>query len=102
MVKKAQFGEISKLSQEQIKQIDKSLEALYGKEYALQIRLLVGLPQQKPTEQLLTGWKFQAKKILGGLFNELVPEGATLLSTLIFVKLDKSSGFLDCLKILMP
>ena len=77
-----QFGEISKLSQEQIKQINKSLEALYGKEYALQIRLWIGLPQQKPTEQLLTGWKFQAKKILGGLFNELVPADATLLSTL--------------------
>ena len=41
-----------------------------------------GLPQQKPTEELLTGWKFQANKILGGLFKELVPEDATLLSTL--------------------
>ena len=73
-----EYGGMSKLTEAQVREIDKILEDSFGKEYAVKVRMEINLPVQSGAKNLLTGWKFQAKRILGSLFGELVTEDTSL------------------------
>ena len=73
-----EYGGMSKLTEAQVREIDKILEDSFGKEYAVKVRMEINLPVQPGAKNLLTGWKFQAKRILGSLFGELVTEDTSL------------------------